>query len=298
MTVTVDCRKIEVSVLGPIAIQMMDLDQILRLEEEPARLAVPCLSLQQCCQAPWHAWVFPPSCRPITPVPVIRAGLPLHFAVSNNWYASMLVEARPGLLPEVPAVAGRDVPVATDHPPPAFARMPEERPPSKLLVQAVVEPMKGLRTDHRAVVIGPASDERVEQANKIDLPCRFVPADELRQLRPVAFHCFLTGRDERFEAPPSRRVVLAGAILPHVEAEEVEACLAPFFFERVGDTSLRLAQLQADAFEPFLRQVSTLLDHGSVPVEYDQIIRVPDDLGLPMELTTGLFRIPSCPDRE
>src|SRR4029453_18968400 len=92
--------------------------------------------------------------------------------------------------------------------------------------------------------------------------------------------------------------VLARAVLPHLEAEEVEAGLAPFFFERVGDTRLRLAQLQADAFEPFLRQVTTVLDHGAVPVEHDQIIGVPDDLGLPMELTAGLFGIPSRPDRE
>ena len=147
--------------------------------------------------------------------------------------------------------------------------MPEEHPPSELLVQSVVEQMKGLGTDHRAVVVGPAGDDRGEQADKIDLSCRFVPADDLRQLRPVAFDCLCTGRDERFEAPSPRRVVLAGARLPHLEAEEVEASRAPRLFERVGDAGLRLAQLQSDAFKPCLRQVTTVLDYAAVPVEDD-----------------------------
>src|SRR5262249_5350027 len=167
--------------------------------------------------------------------PIIQAGLPLHFDVSENRHARVLVEARSVFLPEVPAEARRAVPVATARPPPTFARMPEEHPPSELLVQSVVEPMKGLGTDHRAVVVGPAGDDRVEQADKIDLSCRFVPADDLRQLRPVAFHCLCTGRNERLEAPSPRRVVLARPVLANLEAEEVEAGLAPFLFERVGD---------------------------------------------------------------
>jgi hypothetical protein len=39
----------------------------------------------------------------------------------------------------------------------------------------------------------------------------------------------------------------------------------------MGDAGLVLAQLQADAREPFLRQMATLLDHVPVPVEDDQI---------------------------
>src|SRR5712692_9302296 len=298
MTVTVDRRKIGVSVLGPIAITVMDLDEAFRLEEESARLTAPLLFLQQGRESPRHAGVFALPRRPITPASIIQAGLPLHFDVSHNWHVRVLVEAWSVFLPEVPALAWRDVPVATDHPPPTFARMPEEHPPSELLVQSMVEQMKGLCTDHGAVVVGPAGDDRVEQADEIALSCRFVPADELRQLRPVAFHCLCTGRDERLEAPSPRRVVLARPVLANLEAEEVEAGLAPFLFERVGDAGLRLAQLQSDAFKPCLRQLTTVLDHGAVPVEDDQIIGVPDDLGLPMELTARLFRIPSRPDRE
>src|SRR5262249_43319713 len=133
MTVTVDRRKVKVPVLGPIAIAVMDLDQVLRPEEESTRLAVPFLFLQQHRKAPWHARVFTPPCRPIAPVPVIRAGLSLHFDMPQNWHVRVLVEARSVFLPEVPALAWCDVPVATDHPSPTFARMPEERPTSELL---------------------------------------------------------------------------------------------------------------------------------------------------------------------
>src|SRR5712691_2548654 len=87
-------------------------------------------------------------------------------------------------------------------------------------------------------------------------------------------------------------------MLANTEAKKVEACFATCLFERVCDAGLLLAQLQSDAFKPFLRQVTTVLDHGAVPVEDDQIIGVPDYLGLPMELTARLFRTPSRPDRE
>src|SRR5262245_6686240 len=87
-------------------------------------------------------------------------------------------------------------------------------------------------------------------------------------------------------------------MLPYLEAEEVEARLALCPFECVGDTRLRLAQLQSHPLEPLLHQVLTVLDSGTVPVEYDEIISVPDNLGLPMELTAGLCRIPSRPGWE
>ena len=103
VTVTVDRRKIVVPVLGPIAIKVMDLEQVLRLEEESARLTAPVLFLQQGCEVPRHAWVFALPRRPITPAPIIQAGLPLHFDVSPNRHARVLVEARSVFLPEVPA---------------------------------------------------------------------------------------------------------------------------------------------------------------------------------------------------
>src|SRR5262249_40716184 len=67
------------------------------------------------------------------------------------------------------------------------------------------------------------------------------------------------------------------------------------FFQRVGDARLLLTQLQADALQPCLRQVATVFDDGSVPGEDHQIVRVSDDLGLPMELLARVFRVPSRP---
>jgi hypothetical protein len=45
MTVTMDRRQVAVPVVRPITINVMEFDQVFRLEEESARLAAPCLFL-------------------------------------------------------------------------------------------------------------------------------------------------------------------------------------------------------------------------------------------------------------
>jgi hypothetical protein len=295
MTVTMNCRKVEVPVIGAISIQVMDFDQVIRREAESARLAAPLLLLHQRRQSPRYAWVLPPPCRPIPPVPVIRAGLPLHFDVSHNRHARVLVEGRSLSLPKLPALAWRGIPVAADDPPPTFARVPEKRPSSELLIESVVEPMEGLRADDRPIVVGPASDDRVQHPTQVRLLGRLVLADQRRQPRPVAFHPLWTWLDEGFEATSPRRVVLARVILANLEAKKVAACFAFSFVKGMGDAGLLFTQLQSDAPQPFLRQLATLLNHGSVSVEYDQVVGVPDDLGWPMALTARLFWVPSRP---
>ena len=184
MTVTMDRRQVAVPVVRPIAIAVMEFDQVFRLEIESARLATPGLFLQQRREPPRHAGVFTPPCRPIAPVPVVQARLPLHFDVSHNGDTRVPVERWSLAIPEVPAFAGGGVPVSLDGPPPTFARMPEKRPSSELLIQAVVEQMERPRTDHRTIVIGPASDDRVEDADQVRLLGRLVLTDQRRQLSP------------------------------------------------------------------------------------------------------------------
>ncbi len=174
MTVTMNRRKVDVPVVGSVSIEVMVFDQVLRLEKESTCLAAPSLFLQQRRKSPRHAWVLPPSCRPVAPVPIIRAGLASHFDMSNNRHARVLVECRPVLLPEIPAFARRGVPVSLDCPPPTFAWMPEKRPSSEFLIESVVEQMEGLRTDHRPIIIGPAGDHRVEYPNQVRLLGRLV----------------------------------------------------------------------------------------------------------------------------
>jgi hypothetical protein len=270
MTVTMNRRQVAIPVVRPIAIAVMEFDQVFRLAVESARLAVSCLFLQQRREAPRHARVCAPPCRPIAPVAVVRARLSLHFDVSHNGDTRVLVECWSVTVPERPAFAGRGVPISLDDPSSTFAGVPEKRPSSELLIQAVVEQMKGLRTDYRTIVIGPASNDRVEDADQVRLLGRLMLTDQRRQRRPVAFHRLLTWPDERFEATSSRRIVLARSILAHLEAKKVEACFALDFFKRVCDARLLLAQLQSDALQPCLRQVATLFDDGSVPVEDDR----------------------------
>src|SRR5262252_6290786 len=102
--------------------------------------------------------------------------------------------------------------------------------------------MKGPRTDHCTIGIGPASDDRIEDADQIGLLGRLMLTDQRRQHRPVAFHRLLTWPDERFEATSSRRIVLARSILAHLEAQKVEACFALDFFKRGCDARLLFTQ--------------------------------------------------------
>jgi hypothetical protein len=111
----------------------------------------------------------------------------------------------------------------------------------------------------------------------------------------MALHRLLTWRDERFEAPSPRCVVLTRSILAHLEAQNIAAGFALDFFKRVGEARLVLAQLQSDVLQPCLRQVATWFDNGAVPREDNQSVRVADYLRLPMELTAGVCRVSSRP---
>jgi hypothetical protein len=276
----------------------MEFDQVFRREEESARLAVPCLFLPQRREAPRHTRVFAPSCRPIAPVAVVRARLPLHFDVSHHGDTRVLVAWWSVAVPESPAFAGRGVPIALDGPSPTLAGVPAKRPSSALLIQAVVEPMQGLRTAHRTRGIGPARNDRGEQADQVRWLSRLVRTDQRRPRCPVAFHRLLPWRDERFAAPSPRCVVLPRSILAHLEAQKIAACFALYFFKRVGDACLLLAPLQSDVLQPCWRPGATLCDNGSVPVEDNQIVRVSAYLRLPMELTAGWCRVSSRPGWE
>ena len=66
-------------------------------------------------------------------------------------------------------------------------------------------------------------------------------------------------------------IVLTRSLLAHLEAQKIEVCFALDCFKRVGDARLLLAQLQSNVLQPGLRQVATLFDNGSVPVEDNQI---------------------------
>src|SRR5215472_4804631 len=298
MTVTMDRRQVAVPVVRSITIAVMEFDQVFRREVESARLTTPGLLLHQRREPPRHPRVCTPPCRPIAPVPVVQACFPLHFDVSHNRDTRVPVERWSLGIPEGPAFARGGVPIALDDPPPTFAWVPEKRPSSELLIQSVVEQMKRPRTDHCPIVIGPASDDRVQEADQVRLRGRLLLTDQRRQRCPVAFHRLVTWSDERFETTSSRRIVLARAILAHLEAQKVEACFALDFVKRVGDARLLFTQLQADALQPRLRQVATVFDDGSVPMEDHQIVRVSDDLRLPMELTAGLCRVSSRPGWE
>jgi len=123
VTVTMNRRQVGVPVVRSISIDVMEFDQVFRLEEESARLTAPCLFLQQRREPPRHTWVFTPPCRPIAPVPVVQARLPLHFDMSHNGDTRVLVERWSLAIPEVPAFAGGCVPISLDCPPPTFPRV-------------------------------------------------------------------------------------------------------------------------------------------------------------------------------
>ena len=82
--------------------------------------------------------------------------------------------------------------------------------------------------------------------------------------------------------------------MANLEAEEVEPRLAVYLVKRMGDAGFGLTQLQPDTREPLLDQITTVLDHASVPVQHYQVIGVDNNLGLPVEQTPRLFRVVPC----
>ena len=188
MTVTMNRRKVDVPAVRAITIEVMTLDQVIRLEKESTGLAAPLLFFQQGCKTLRHAWVLSTPRRPVSPVPVIGASVTSHFRMPNNWHRSMLIEGWASSIPERPAGAGCGIPVSTNGPPSTFARMPKECPSSELLIESVVKQMKGLRAYHRPIIIRPARDHRVEEPNEIRLLGSLISADHLRELGPVAFN--------------------------------------------------------------------------------------------------------------
>jgi hypothetical protein len=161
VTVTMDRRKVDVPVVGALAVEMMAVDQVIRLEKESTCLAAPLLFLPQRRKALWPTRVVSPSCRPVSPVPIIWASLASHFRMSSNRYASVPMQAQTVSVPELPAFAGWDVPIPGDGPTPTFARMPEEHPASEFLIEPVIEQLQGLRTDHCSIAAIPASRIKV-----------------------------------------------------------------------------------------------------------------------------------------
>jgi hypothetical protein len=59
MTGTMNHRQVDISVVRPLAIAVMEFDPGFRREAESARLAVPCLFLQQRREAPRHPGSLP-----------------------------------------------------------------------------------------------------------------------------------------------------------------------------------------------------------------------------------------------
>jgi hypothetical protein len=57
--------------------------------------------------------------------------------------------------------------------------MPEKRPSSALLIEAVVEQLEGLRAYHGSIIMRPARTHRIEQTKQVRLLGGFVLADQL-----------------------------------------------------------------------------------------------------------------------
>lgn len=206
-TVTVDCRKVLRPGVVVRAVQVMHFHQVLLPEEESPSYTSPLLYAQQAGESRRNARVCAPPRRPVSPVPVVRTNRVLHFRVPRDRHVGVLIEGRPLGISQHPTPPGRGVPVTRCDPLPGFAWVAVVRPSPQCIVQVVVELVERLRAHHCALVVGPSGDGRVEQTNEIALLGCLVPADALRQLRPVALHRLLARCEQRFEAAP--RAVLS-----------------------------------------------------------------------------------------
>ena len=106
--------------------------------------------------------MFAQSCAPIEPIAVIGAAASLHFHMSPNRSAPVLVQlvVTAGRL-KTPTLAFSDAPVLVHNPPLALVRMAALGPGKESCEEQVLHFLEDILADDRGVVSTPADNQRV-----------------------------------------------------------------------------------------------------------------------------------------
>ena len=165
--VAVSMKRLQIGVarIAAISIDMVHLNSVVMLEEQPAVATPASLRFEQLGQSGIGIRMPSLSGTPVHPIPVVRASVSSDLNVPCNWHLAMGPKVH-GI-----AISGRGgkghpgvqlMPVPLPHPAGGSPWMSSVCPAAKLFPGEKVEPIEGRLTHTGAVIVGPATDFRVE----------------------------------------------------------------------------------------------------------------------------------------
>ena len=278
-----------------IATDVVDLDPIIMLEEQPTIATAPALPLQQFCSSKTHTRVSSMSRAPVHPIAIIGTAVALDLDMPGDGHLAVRQEVCGigiGGGGGKGQTGAQPVPVPLHPPGGGLLRVSPVCPAAELCPGEVVEPFIDGLAHAGAVIVRPTPDFGVELADQLTLRKGLPALNDPPNLRQMLFDIGLGGCDQGFvPQPPTAprafaRLVFAHLILPDVQPQERKPWLIAI--QSVTDATFGLVQRQSDLCQPRHEQLSAVLQDGMVFVQHHTIIRISDDTGSRVYLGDGL----------
>jgi hypothetical protein len=171
-----------------ISTDVIDLDLIIRLKEQPTVATAPALGFQQLRQA-WTDVRVPSLARaPVQPIAIIGTAIALDLHMPRNRYLTMGMEVdgvRPSRWGGEGTTSVEPMPVPFDHPPDGLGRVSSMCPAAELDPRQVIQPCIHGFAHADAVVVCPPPDFGVEQTDEVALRQGLRAANDPSQLRQM-----------------------------------------------------------------------------------------------------------------
>src|SRR5215471_17946763 len=203
--VTVPMQRLQVCIArsASIATDVIDLDTILMVEEQPTMRTAPVLLVQQFGQSCSDLRVPSMSGAPVHPISIIRAAGAGHLDVPRNGDLAVPTEvlgiARHGCRGKGQTGIGA-MPVPPHHPSSGFVGVTAVCPATELFPGEKVEPFEGRVTHTGPVILRPTPNLAVELADQNLLRQVLAASDDPPECREMLLHVGLGGGNQGFES--------------------------------------------------------------------------------------------------
>jgi hypothetical protein len=189
---------------------MIDLKQVTVSQQESTGSADAILRLEEGADSAFQQGVVPQALRPVGQVSIIRAGSAAHLHVAQDEGGAGRFQHMAFLSSERPASALVHCPIFPCSPPGCFVRGSVFGPCPHLSIElAVASTERGL-CNGRAVIVGPASDDRGEFPNQRLLRGVLVCSDDVSQCSMVSLDGFSAGCNEGLKSQGVSSAALSG----------------------------------------------------------------------------------------
>ena len=165
--VAVSMKRLQIGVarIAAIPIDMIHLNPVVMLEDQPAEATTPVLHLEQLSQSQIGVRMPSLSCTPVHPIPIVRAAVTSHLDVSRDRHRTMSQQVH-GVGIGVGGGKGQPIlhfmPISFLHPAPGFPWVSSACPAAKLFPGKEIEPLEGGLTHADAVISCPSAYFRIE----------------------------------------------------------------------------------------------------------------------------------------